>query len=87
MKDDNKVLIRQQQEIAYSGPLPPSSEFAQYEQILSGAAQRILTLAEKEAEHRHITENKLLKSVERGQIFAFFAYFVVACCYGYRDYF
>ncbi|MCL1947802.1 MAG: DUF2335 domain-containing protein [Chitinivibrionia bacterium] len=76
MNVKDKLVIKQQQEIAYSGPLPPATEFAQYEQILNGAAQRILTLAEKEAEHRRIIENKMLKSVEIGQIFAFILIFL-----------
>jgi len=71
MNDKDEVVIRQQQEFAYSGPLPPATEFAQYERILNGAAERILTLAEKEAEHRRVIENKLIKSVARGQFFAF----------------
>ncbi|MCL2844169.1 MAG: DUF2335 domain-containing protein [Chitinivibrionia bacterium] len=72
MKNKEEVVISQQHEIAYSGPLPPATELGKYEQILVGAAQRILILAEKEAEHRHIIENKFMKSVARGQIFAFF---------------
>jgi len=71
LNDKNKVILSGRQKISYSGPLPPATEFAQYEQILNGAAQRILTLAEKEAEHRHIAEDKLLNSLERGQLFAF----------------
>ncbi|MDR1100263.1 MAG: DUF2335 domain-containing protein [Treponema sp.] len=37
----------------YSGPLPTSREFQGYEQVLPGAADRILAIAEKESEHRH----------------------------------
>ena len=32
----------------YSGPIPPASEFLQYEKVLDGSADRILTMAEKE---------------------------------------
>lgn len=34
---------------SYSGPLPPSSEFASYEKVLPGAADRILFMAEESA--------------------------------------
>ena len=59
----------------YVGPLPPANEFASYDQALPGAAERILTIAEKEVEHRHKNETKIVdhsvKKSGRGQIFAF----------------
>jgi len=58
------------QSLMYSGPLPPSGEFTMYDKALPGAAERILSLAEKEVAHRHKTENKLLNLDSRGQIFA-----------------
>ena len=39
-----------------TGPLPQPSDFAQYEEVLSGAAERLLTMAEKEQAHRHELE-------------------------------
>jgi uncharacterized membrane protein len=54
----------------YSGPLPTSGEFQGYNQVLPGAADRILTIAEKESEHRHALEKDELKIKGRGQIFA-----------------
>lgn len=36
----------------YSGPLPPASELARYEQVLPGAADRIIAMAEKQLTHR-----------------------------------
>jgi uncharacterized membrane protein len=57
------------------GPLPPAKEFRDYEQALPGAADRILTMAETQAEHRRKNDNKLLdhsiKKSGLGQIFAF----------------
>jgi uncharacterized membrane protein len=65
----------QQVAMSYSGPLPPANQFVEYERALPGAADRILALAEKEAEHRHQNEDALVsKSMflgGRGQIFAF----------------
>jgi uncharacterized membrane protein len=54
----------------YSGPLPTSGEFQGYEQVLPGAANRILVITEKESEHRHDIEKGELKIKGRGQIFA-----------------
>lgn len=66
-----------------TGPLPVSKEFAGYEEVLPGAAERILALAEKEAIHRHANENDIIKeSVKikrRGQIFALIVIFLSLC--------
>lgn len=60
--------------ISFSGPLPHPALLAEYEQACSGAADRILTMAEKEQEHRHQEESKMMdqvgKSEKRGQYFA-----------------
>jgi uncharacterized membrane protein len=73
MSDGNQPQ-KQQLEVSYSAPLPPSREFAGYEQVLPGAADRILTMAEKEAEHRRENQKNLvnasIKYSGRGQIFA-----------------
>lgn len=59
----------------YSGPIPPASELTKYESVLPGAADRILGMAEKQAQHRHKMEDKMLDAsiaAERaGQIFGF----------------
>ncbi|HUX22343.1 MAG TPA: DUF2335 domain-containing protein [Spirochaetia bacterium] len=63
------------QSVSYSGPLPPAAEFERYNAALPGAAERILALAEKEAEHRHGAEDLLVQEEVRasktGQKFAF----------------
>jgi len=46
----------------FSGPLPPPDAFAKYEQILEGAANRILIMAEKQQENRQEMQSKTLKS-------------------------
>lgn len=75
-KNENHVQSHfASQMIAVSGPLPAAGEFEKYERALPGAADRILRLAEKEAEHRHAEDEKLtnhsIRSGKRGQIFAF----------------
>jgi len=46
----------------YSGPIPPASELQGYEQIVPGAADRIIALAEGEAEHRRKQEERMVSS-------------------------
>ena len=40
-------------ESAWAGPLPPPNDVQAYENMLPGAADRILTLAEKQQDHGH----------------------------------
>ena len=42
-----------QQRIEFSGPIPPPQVLKQYEEIIPGAGERILAMAEKEQDHRH----------------------------------
>ena len=51
-------IIRQ--EMRYQGPIPPVEEFAGYERILPGAADRILKMAENQAGHRQTLERRAL---------------------------
>lgn len=54
------------------GPTPPPAAVREFEEILPGAADRILTLAEIQVEHRHDLERRtndsMIKIEERGQI-------------------
>ncbi len=59
------------QRATFKGPLPPPEVFDGYEQTLPGAADRILTLTEKQEDHRIAWEAKAQKEVSRGQIFGF----------------
>ena len=70
MSDKNTHPVPATQSFEYFGPLPPSSEFARYEQVLPGTAERILATTEKEAQHRHTIEDKLITISGRSQIFA-----------------
>ena len=45
------------------GPLPPPHALREYEEIIPGAADRILTMAERQSEHRmHIENNDSRRS-------------------------
>jgi len=54
-------IVSSSQSLMYIGPLPPSKEFGNYEQTLPGAANRILAMAEQEAEHRRKNEEKIVQ--------------------------
>lgn len=60
---------------SFSGPLPPPEILQRYDEIETGFANRIVTLAEKEQSHRHDTEGTALASSiaseKRGQYLAF----------------
>lgn len=47
--------------MGYSAPLPLASEFEHYEKVQPGAADRILTMAEKEQEARHRQDERGFK--------------------------
>ena len=42
----------------HSGPIPPASELAKYEQVEKGTARLILGMAETEQKHRHTMDHK-----------------------------
>jgi uncharacterized membrane protein len=86
-----------QQFSAVSGPLPSSEEFGAYENKLPGTGNRIVTMAEKEQDHRHqhvdkITEAHIqnakgtLRNVIRGQWLAISGVVVVSALCGYLAY-
>jgi uncharacterized membrane protein len=59
----------------HSGPVPSPEILEHYEQILPGAADRIIKMAETQMHHRHLLESNILKGNNRdsllGIIFAF----------------
>lgn len=44
----------------HSGPLPAPDTYGHYEQVLPGSAERILAMAEKEQDHRHRSEGRVI---------------------------
>jgi uncharacterized membrane protein len=59
----------------FSGPLPPPDQLAKYNQVLPGAADRIMTMAEHQSAHRMELEKLVvsgqLNQSNRGQTLAF----------------
>ena len=50
---ENQAIV---QHTSFQGPIPHPEILAEYEEILPGAADRILQMAEKESAHRHNLE-------------------------------
>jgi len=46
----------------FSGPMPPPELLERYELICPGSADRMLSMAEQEAEHRRTTEGKIVQA-------------------------
>jgi uncharacterized membrane protein len=46
------------QVVSYSGPLPPASELAKYNEIAPDIVERILTMAEKEQQQAHKVDSR-----------------------------
>ena len=72
---DESIEIAQIQRTTFYGPIPHPSILEGYEKIVSGAANRILAMAEANAKHTHALEIKALEiksaEIKRGQIFGF----------------
>lgn len=88
--ESSSRIVSQQTTIAHIGPLPTLGDLDQYNQVLPGLAGRIVTMAEKEQDHRIDSEQKslmaLIISHHRGQLLATvlgLAAFVVAGAFGY----
>ncbi len=52
----------QHQEISYVGPIPPPAMLARYNEVLPGAAERILKMAEDQSGHRQYLEKAVINS-------------------------
>ena len=63
------------QQIMHSGPLPSPETLAGYEQVLPGAAERILHMAEQQQDHRQVIEKAVVfgnvRDQRLGVVFAF----------------
>jgi uncharacterized membrane protein len=62
----------------FSGPLPPPEQLAKYEQILPGAADRIMRMAEHQASHRQSQELAIVRSGIAAQWAGISCAFVIA---------
>jgi len=74
---DGGAIVPHETVVELSGPLPPAVEFERYERALPGAAERLLVMAEKQAQSRIQFDDKALSASIKieiiGQILAFIA--------------
>jgi uncharacterized membrane protein len=64
-----------------SGPIPPPDALAEYERTLPGLADRLVTFAERESEHRRALQRRAIRLSELG-LAAGFAIAMTAVCGG-----
>lgn len=62
-----EVAIAQYEETRFSGPIPDPYTLASYEQICPGAADRIIRMAEGQAEHRQAIEKTVITANAKNQ--------------------
>ncbi len=62
---------------SFSGPLPPPEILVKYNEVLPGAAERIVAMAEKQQSHRQDLERKLVFSNAESQVRGSYLGFVV----------
>lgn len=74
-ENDQQAQIIAQKVEGYSGPIPSPDMMEKYENLSPGFANRILSMAEKQADHRMNAENKMIEierqDSKRGSWFAF----------------
>lgn len=63
----------------FSGPLPPPEILIKYNDAVPDAAERILSMAEREAAHRHAKENKQTETDSRDSLLGIIFAFVLGC--------
>lgn len=77
---ERKATVAIRQAASYSGPIPDPMSLEKYESIQPGFADRIISMAENEAKHRHEMETQAMMHTVRisnlGIIFAFISVLV-----------
>ncbi len=85
-KTNNNQVVSQS--LLYSSPIPMASELQKYEDTLPGAAERILSMAEKQSNHRIDSERIGLKhAVIQNYIGLILGFSAIPICIGSAVYF
>ena len=80
-REKREVLVQEITSVSYSGPIPHPSDFEQYERVLPGAADRILTMAENQSAHRQTLEKAAIYSdVENSKRWQWFGFLIGIVC-------
>lgn len=71
----NTEITTLSQSVSFSGPLPPPSLLARYNDVIQNGAERIMAMAERQSAHREALEAKVIESnvasQARGSHYAF----------------
>jgi len=83
MNEQNKIPVVSQKSTLvkaqhYEGPIPPPEMLEKYNQIVSGAADRILKMAEEQASHRQYLEKQVIKSDIRNSVFGIISALIIS---------
>lgn len=62
------IIVRAVQGISFKGPIPPAFMLKEYEEVLPGSAERILSMAERQSAHRQEIEKTVIKSKSISEI-------------------
>jgi uncharacterized membrane protein len=62
----------------FSGPIPAPETLARYEEIIPGAAERILAMAENQSQHRMALESRVVNSSASDQTRGMWLGFLIA---------
>jgi uncharacterized membrane protein len=75
-KQTDKLTDNRREQIVvshqFSGPIPPPDTLEKYNQIIPGAAERILNMAENEAASRQRNDEKLINNIVRSSFLGIF---------------
>ncbi len=74
---NNSIVTREVSAAMYSGPIPDPAYLEKYEQICPGAADRIIAMAERQAEHRQSLEKMGIKSNTRNSTLGVVSAFIL----------
>ena len=75
-QDKSATQLRVSQ-LSFSGPLPPPAALEAYERIQKGAADRIITMAERQAGHRQSLEKTVVETLARNERFGMWFAFIL----------
>ena len=74
-KEQKLMLFREETTAEYSGILPPPAMLKEFDKVIPNGAERIMRMAEKEADERHENNKSYVKYNKLGLILGF----VLAC--------
>lgn len=91
--DDGGGFVSLTQVSMMSGPIPSPQTLAQYDALVPGAAERIISMAEKQMEHRHHLEKSVVEAGIRDRprarastVFISTAFIAAGCYFAHEGY-